>query len=375
MLSGCGGAFDVPEFAPSSVQPGAVGGTLPATTRPGPLKGHVVAADVILWRSQGLSRSLQNRLRRVPGVRATERFSLARVSAQEQQVLYAAVDPATFRRFTVGSTARFQPVWDKVADGLVALRADLRAALATTSDQLPIGSDGTGGAVPIGAYASLVPGSDIGAVVNTAWGARLGMPAGNAMLVSIAPGSLDAATRELTALVGRDGAVQGLHGTGAGQGMATLAGGSIAQAVGSFTYFPNADGTVRPDPRWVAGYIRTESVPLLGAVRCNKAMLPQLRAALQEIVTSGLAASIHPSEYGGCYVPRFIANDPARGLSLHTWGLAVDLNVPGNQRGTVGTMDPEVVRIFNRWGFAWGGVWQDPDPMHFELARLLSVAR
>jgi hypothetical protein len=67
---------------------------------------------------------------------------------------------------------------------------------------------------------------------------------------------------------------------------------------------------------------------------------------------------------------RFIERDPRRGLSLHTWGIAIDLNVAGNQVGTPGTMDPRVMRIFERWGFAWGGRWSVPDPMHFELAAL-----
>ncbi|MGH3431465.1 MAG: M15 family metallopeptidase, partial [Thermocrispum sp.] len=59
------------------------------------------------------------------------------------------------------------------------------------------------------------------------------------------------------------------------------------------------------------------------------------------------------------------------GLSLHTWGIAIDLNVAGNQRGTAGEIDREVVRIFTRWGFAWGGDWSWTDPMHFELAALV----
>ena len=42
----------------------------------------------------------------------------------------------------------------------------------------------------------------------------------------------------------------------------------------------------------------------------------------------------------------------------------------GNQVGTAGTIDPRVVRIFESWGFAWGGRWSVPDPMHFELAAL-----
>ena len=41
--------------------------------------------------------------------------------------------------------------------------------------------------------------------------------------------------------------------------------------------------------------------------------------------------------------------------------------MPGNQRGTVGEMDREVVAIFKKWGFAWGGDWNYTDPMHFEM--------
>ena len=120
-------------------------------------------------------------------------------------------------------------------------------------------------------------------------------------------------------------------------------------------------------------YIRTEQVPIIGSVTCNKGMLPQLRAALDEVRAAGPRRQDPPGEYAGCYYPRYIANDPAKGLSLHSWGIAVDLNVPGNQRGTVGQMDRRVVAIFKRWGFAWGGDWNYTDPMHFEMARVVKV--
>jgi len=130
---------------------------------------------------------------------------------------------------------------------------------------------------------------------------------------------------------------------------------------------------VTPDPTWVSSYIRSETMPILGPVTGNKGMLPQLRAALDEVVAKGLAGEIHAGEYGGCYVPRFIASDPSKGLSLHTWGMAVDLNVPGNLRGTSGEMDRQVVSIFKKWGFAWGGDWNYTDPMHFEMAKVVKV--
>jgi uncharacterized coiled-coil protein SlyX len=139
---------------------------------------------------------------------------------------------------------------------------------------------------------------------------------------------------------------------------------------GSFTYTYKADGSIQPDPAWVSEYIRTEQVPILGSVTCHKLMIPQLRAALQQVVDSGLADEINAGEYGGCYVPRFIASDPSNPISLHTWGIAIDLNVPGNLRGTEGEIDRGVVAIFKSWGFSWGGDWDYTDPMHFELARL-----
>ena len=66
---------------------------------------------------------------------------------------------------------------------------------------------------------------------------------------------------------------------------------------------------------------------------------------------------------------------PIRGstttLSNHAFGLAFDVNVPENQRGTVGQINRDVVSIFQRWGFTWGGTWHYTDPMHFEMNRLV----
>ena len=37
-------------------------------------------------------------------------------------------------------------------------------------------------------------------------------------------------------------------------------------------------------------------------------------------------------------------------------------------------LDARIVEIFEKWGFEWGGRWKPrPDPMHFELARLINV--
>ena len=145
--------------------------------------------------------------------------------------------------------------------------------------------------------------------------------------------------------------------------------GGAAGAVGVFRYTAIGGGRIAPEPSWVASHISTEQVPILGSVTCNRAIMPQLRAALGEVVARGLSEEIRPEQYAGCYYPRFIAGTTT--LSNHSFGTALDLNTAGNQRGTVGEIDRDVVAIFKKWGFAWGGDWQYTDPMHFEAVRIV----
>ena len=53
-------------------------------------------------------------------------------------------------------------------------------------------------------------------------------------------------------------------------------------------------------------------------------------------------------------------------LSRHAWGIAVDLNVDDNPRGSFSTQDARLVEIMRRHGFGWGGTWLVPDPAHYE---------
>ena len=58
---------------------------------------------------------------------------------------------------------------------------------------------------------------------------------------------------------------------------------------------------------------------------------------------------------------------------MHAFGLALDLNVQRNLYGTPGGMHPDIVAIFEKWGFEWGGRWDRPDPMHFELNSIVET--
>ncbi len=143
--------------------------------------------------------------------------------------------------------------------------------------------------------------------------------------------------------------------------------------IGTMNYKIMDDGFIKPQQTWVDSNISTATVSIIGEVTCHRLMLPQLQAALSDIESAGLGGELRPGDYGGCYVPRFIDRNPSLPLSMHAFGLAVDLNVSTNQLGTEGDMNPRIVEIFERWGFVWGGDWSRPDPMHFELSRLVET--
>jgi hypothetical protein len=126
-------------------------------------------------------------------------------------------------------------------------------------------------------------------------------------------------------------------------------------------------GWLTLDSAWTSAHLQTESVPILGTVTCNAAILPALRSALAEVVADGLAGSVNPRDYGGCFAARLVAGPTTDDISHHAWGSAIDLNVSANPAGGASHQDPRLVDIFRRWGFTWGGDWLSPDPMHFEL--------
>ena len=280
------------------------------------------------------------------------------------------VDPSRFRPFTPQGTAESDPVWLAVARGeaVIAHNAAQRFAL-------PLGQrfDVAGGKATerlrLGALAtSNVPGSDV--VVSDEVATRLGLAPATGIVLSAGGGDVADLAAKVRRVVGTRGNVDLLTPVGANP-VAFLTGSRAARAFGAFSYKYYPDGTIEPDAAWVRRNIRTARVPILGKVTCHRLMIPQLRGALTEIEAKGLAHTIKANEYAGCYVPRFIERNPARPISLHTWGIAADLNVPGNLRGTTGEFDRQSVAIFKKWGFRWGGDWQYTDPMHFELGALL----
>ncbi|MBD8868063.1 M15 family metallopeptidase [Nocardioides donggukensis] len=340
-----------------------------AVDPPPPLEESLLPADLLVYSQEEIPPRTLRRIASLDGVEGTTTMAMAQVPVENRLLVLAAVDPASYRRFTPPNSAQNEEIWQRVAGGELAIPPRLGKRLQDEDAFVGLGNEKDAPRVHIGAYADQA--LQVDAVVNEKWGEELGMTPGNALLISTGPVAPQSLRSPVERIVGAAASVQNLDAV-ARYGLdldakqtAFLTGGSVSQAVGSFSYRALGGGRIAPDPAWVAANIRTERVPILGSVTCHRAVLPQLRSALSEVVERGLADTINPGEYAGCYYPRFIAGSTK--LSLHSFGIALDLNTPGNQRGTVGEMDRTVVSIFKSWGFAWGGDWNYTDPMHFEM--------
>jgi hypothetical protein len=151
----------------------------------------------------------------------------------------------------------------------------------------------------------------------------------------------------------------------------------VKQRFGEFALRPAESDAVEVDDEWFDTWIVDVELPIVGLTRCHRMVTPYVRAALLEVERAGLDGVLDVADFqlaGGCYNPRFNRGaDPGYSLSRHSWGIAIDFNPSTNQYGAEPTMPAEVVEIFRRWGFSWGGSWSVPDGMHFEWSHLPEV--
>ncbi|MEO1060417.1 MAG: M15 family metallopeptidase [Actinomycetota bacterium] len=146
----------------------------------------------------------------------------------------------------------------------------------------------------------------------------------------------------------------------------------VKDRFGEFAYRPGQGISITIDPAWEAAHLVEAAVPILGDVRCHRDLVPILDAALSALERDGLAHLVTLEQFAGCHVARRIGPDQA--LSRHSWGIAVDLNVDDNPRGSFSTQDPRLVETMREHGFGWGGAWLVPDPAHYELVAATPTA-
>jgi len=271
-----------------------------------------------------------------------------------------AIVPSTFARFAERAD---RAAIRALAPGQ-ALLGDTSAQLRGVGpgDQLVLGN---GAAVTV---AGVVDDSSVGAaevVVDTSTGTDIGVTTPRYLLAEPEGASADtvaavnaAADPTMTLRVRARGETPYLRSSDA-----VLPQSRMKAVFGEFTRDPRANGDdLALDPAWVRANIVEAEVPVLGVVRCHRALFPALRGALQELADRNLAGLVQT--YDGCYNPRRIRSGDT--ISRHAWGAAVDLNFTGNATGVASIQDPRLVEVMARWGFGSGDGWLVPDPGHFE---------
>lgn len=132
-------------------------------------------------------------------------------------------------------------------------------------------------------------------------------------------------------------------------------------------------------PEWVTKYIPT--IPQ--RIYCNKETIVHFQAAFHNVLEAGLSDEI--KTWDGCFQVR-----PIRGyedtikklfksgkieeamvyMSIHSWGIAFDINAAWNPLGSYGEMSEELAKCFTDAGWEHGRNWRRKDSMHFQLTYL-----
>lgn len=114
----------------------------------------------------------------------------------------------------------------------------------------------------------------------------------------------------------------------------------------------------------VPGYMEIGVIPK--RIYCNRDMIEPLSKAFHNLIQTGHVSEL--KTWDGCFNIR-----KKRGLSsmsLHSWGIAVDVNAFENGLNQTPKLSPGFVKCFTDAGFDWGGVWKRKDGMHFQLSAI-----
>jgi len=133
------------------------------------------------------------------------------------------------------------------------------------------------------------------------------------------------------------------------------------------------------ESRIVTAYQLNNKIKLL----VHPALIPFLNNLKKDLEKTHYA--LRPDEVVA-FNPRSIRNSPkdTEVNSKHAYGLAIDINWNTNphcplfpsidkcakcESALVSDIPKKVIELFEKAGFEWGGNWNIPDPMHFELRK------
>jgi len=139
-----------------------------------------------------------------------------------------------------------------------------------------------------------------------------------------------------------------------------------SQRFGRFNYRDLQKGNIEIHPAWVAANIVTVQLPVMGKVKIHRLAEGAFRKADTLIQQNNLGSLT----VNTTWFEKRAYNKPDAAPSLHSWGIAVDINAGSNLEGDTPSADNRKLweKAFKPAGFQWGGNWKAVDGMHFELA-------
>jgi len=130
----------------------------------------------------------------------------------------------------------------------------------------------------------------------------------------------------------------------------------IGEVFGTFdpTPKPGEKGWVKPTNKSKDYRIVKAALPIVGQKWVHEKIVPVLVRFLEVIEEESLADDLRDI---GTYACRHIGRNPKRRLSIHSWGIAFDVDSSENRMGKRGLINPRIRIIAEALGFHWGGRW------------------
>jgi hypothetical protein len=128
-------------------------------------------------------------------------------------------------------------------------------------------------------------------------------------------------------------------------------------------------GMPSPGAKYLVLFVPPTTVPSTAIPRriyCSKDLVIPLQKAITNLVNRGFIEEL--KTWDGCFNVR--QQRGGSSWSLHSWGIAVDVNAQWNRMGAAPTLSDGFVQCFTDAGFDWGGTWKRPDGMHFQLSKI-----
>ena len=101
-------------------------------------------------------------------------------------------------------------------------------------------------------------------------------------------------------------------------------------------------------------------------IYCNKDLVAPLTKAFKNLIATGYVKEL--KTWDGCFNIRKMRG--LSNMSLHSWGIAIDVNAAWNGLNKTPVLSAGFVNCFTDAGFDWGGTWTRRDGMHFQLSKI-----